>query len=59
MRTGDGDSPHAATRLDKETAAAEAAADLRKLLRERFAIQAPCSMDDGRRRHDTSARAFK
>jgi hypothetical protein len=59
MRTGDGDSPHAATRLVKETAAAEAAADLRKLLRERFAIQAPCSMNDGRRRHDTSAGAFK
>ena len=59
MRTGDGDSPHAGTRLDKDAAAAVAAADLRKLLRERFAIQATWSMNDGRRTHDTSARLFK
>jgi hypothetical protein len=59
MPTADGDAPHALTPLERETAAAEAAADLRKLLRERFAIQAPCSMDDGRRTHDTSARAVK
>src|ERR1700751_4872781 len=50
MRIADGDSPHAVTRLARETAAAEAAADLRKLLRERFAIHAPCSwmMEDAR-----------
>jgi hypothetical protein len=59
MRTGEGDSPHAGSRVERDAAAAAAAADLRKFLRERFAIQAPCSMDDGRRTHDNSARALK
>jgi hypothetical protein len=46
MRTEDGDSAHIGTRLETETAAAAAVADFRKLLRERFAIQAPYEMDE-------------
>jgi hypothetical protein len=38
MRTADPDSPHIGTRLETEIAAAAAVADLRKFLRERFAI---------------------
>jgi hypothetical protein len=46
MRTEDADSAHKPTRLDTEIAAAAAVADLRKFLRDRFDIQAPCSIDE-------------